>query len=65
MADSRSGVERFISLADGLSGVVGGVVILAIAVAAMSAGGVAGWALGGSLLGLALVGSLIRFLRRH
>jgi hypothetical protein len=64
MAESPGGVDRFMGFFEGVSGVVGGLVVLGVAVAAMRVGGVAGWAVGGSLLGLLLVGATVGFLRR-
>src|SRR5207302_595978 len=48
--DERGGVERVLGAVDAIRGLGGGVLVLVIAVASFTAGGTAGWALGGCLL---------------
>jgi hypothetical protein len=64
MDQERSSVERVLGVVDGIQGLFGGILVLVIAVASFSAGGTAGWALGGCLLGLLGVGSLLAIRRR-
>ena len=64
MPDQRTGVERLINAVEGIFGLLGGVVLVGIAVAAFRAGGTAGLALGAGLL-LVLAGGLVGVIRRH
>jgi hypothetical protein len=65
MAEERNSVERVLGVADGIRGLFGGILVLAIAAASFSAGGTAGWALGGCLLGLLGVGAFLTIRRRN
>lgn len=50
MADEQNRAERVLSAIDGVRGFFGGLLLVALAVAAMEAGGTAGWALGVGVL---------------
>jgi hypothetical protein len=57
MNDGRGGVEGVLGGIDAVARLIGAILVLVIAVAAIFAGGAAGWALGGCLLAvLAFVG---------
>lgn len=64
MPEERNRAERVLSVIDGVRGVFGGLLVFGVAIAAMNAGGVAGWALGAGLLGF-LGGGLTLVIRRH
>jgi MYXO-CTERM domain-containing protein len=64
-AQERSSVERVLEVVDGIRGLFGGILVLVIVVASFSAGGTAGRALGGWLLGLLGVGALLAIRRRR
>ena len=64
VSDEQGPVERVLAVVDGARGLLGGLLVLAIAIAAMRAGGAAGWALAIALL-LALGSGLVVTLRRH
>ena len=56
MSDGRSGIERALQLIDGGRGFVGSLVIGAVGVAAIRAGGVVGWAFGAVLIAMCVAG---------
>jgi len=63
MPDERNGAERVLAAVDGIRGFFGGLLVFAVAVASMDAGGTAGWALGAGLL-VFLAGCLALVIRR-
>jgi hypothetical protein len=61
VSGERSGIERGIRAVDGIRGVVGSLLVGGIGIAALRAGGTAGWALGIVLLLLAASGVALSF----
>ena len=59
-----SGIERTLQLVDGVRGTLGAVLVIAIAIGALRAGGTAGIVLGASLLAVVAVGSGFALRRR-
>jgi hypothetical protein len=56
VSKERSGIERALHALDGMRGLVGSLLIGAIGVAAIRAGGTAGWAIGMALSLLCVIG---------
>jgi hypothetical protein len=64
MAEGRTGVDRVLYRIDSVRGTLGLLFVAVIAVAAMRAGGTAGWVLGVLLLALCAAGGVYLIRRR-
>ena len=55
----RTGTERVLHVVDGVRGFFGSILLGVVGIAAVAAGGTAGWALGAALIALGLTGIVL------
>ena len=64
MGEEPTTVERVLDVIDGFRGLLGLLLVVGVAVAALRAGGIAGWVLGVVLLALCATGVVVVVRRR-